>query len=90
MHTKVLLGCFVIIIVFFLLFCKKETFDEAQKTLTLGNWGHPQPLSCYEIFPQKNNFYAPLTSIQSCNACNLNCSTQESMSRCKFCLQFLK
>jgi hypothetical protein len=81
--------CWLAFLFFFL--CREEEtfFTENQNTLTLGNWGHPQPLSCYETTPKINTFYAPLTSIHTCNACNLNCSTKEAMQRCQACLRMM-
>ncbi len=79
----------ILIIIIVFLFLKRQEYFEPQNTLTLANWGKPQPKSCYETLPQKNLFYLPLTTIYSCNACNLNCSTKEAMNRCNACLKLI-
>ena len=76
---------------------KSEKFEQVlgpvfdpnvQYTLTLGNWGQPQPKFCFETKPERNAMDVG-NNFKACNACNLACSTKEASDRCQSCLNYL-
>ena len=62
-----------------LLYLKTEKFS-----MTLGNYGHPEPAFCKEEEPNVR-----FKNIYVCNACNLSCSTKESWDSCQKCMSKL-
>lgn len=54
---------------------RKEKF-----LMTLGDYGHPEPTTCFESEPavRFNDLYI-------CNACSLGCSSKESWEKCQEC-----
>ena len=71
---------FIVTIIGSILLIKKNE----NYSMTLGNYGHPEPSFCFEDEPniRFNNLYV-------CNACNLSCSTKESWDKCQTCMQNL-
>jgi hypothetical protein len=69
----ILLGVLVFIFV-------KEKYE----LMTMGNFGHPEPPSCYETEPAVR-----FKNLYTCNACSLGCSSKESWEKCLDCQQNL-
>ena len=71
---------FIVTIIGSILLIKKNE----NYSMTLGNYGNPEPSSCSEEKPNVrfNHLYI-------CNSCNLGCSTKDSWGNCQKCMEKL-
>jgi len=59
------------------IFIMRENYNQV---MTLGNFGKPEPASCYESEPEVR-----FKNLYICNACSLGCSSKESWDKCDQC-----
>ena len=65
----------ILLILAIVFLSKKEKF-----LMTLGNYGHAEPKTCFESEPAVR-----FKNLYICNACSLGCSSKESWDKCEQC-----